>query len=88
MNGSKHPSATNSQRIQKVGTVNVVVSDPDDINKVAHRVHAFVRTIDRFGIVQININGSPFQQDAPSKPAKPAKTDKPTRKKAVESLLD
>jgi hypothetical protein len=86
MNASRHPLAANSPRLQKVGTVNVVVSDPDDVNKVTQKVHAYVRTIDRHGIVVININGSPFQPDAPSKPAKPAK---PPRKKAgEESLLD
>lgn len=82
MNASKHPLTTNHPRIQKVGTVNVVVSDPDDINKVAHKVHAFVRTIDRHGVVQININGSPFKPEGEAKLAK-----QPQRKKE-EELLD
>jgi hypothetical protein len=84
MNASKHPLAAKNPRLQKVATVAVTVTDPNDINKVAHKVHAFVRTIDRHGIVIININGAEFKPEE----AKPVKPAKPAKKSVEESLLD
>lgn len=67
-------------RQQKVGTINVTVSSNEDVTKVCHRILAFIKTVDRQGVVQVFVDGKPAE---PAK-AKPAKATKPSD----ESLLD
>jgi hypothetical protein len=64
-------------RQQKVGTIHVTVNSNEDVTKVCHRILAFIKTVDRQGVVQVFLDGKP----AKAKASKPAKV-------ADESLLD
>lgn len=45
------------QPIKKVGTLNVTVTGDQDVTKVCHKILAFIKTVDRQGVVQVFVNG-------------------------------
>lgn len=67
-----NPTTRHPSRVQSVGTINVRVTGDADVAKVLNQIHTYVRRVDRFGVVQVNVDG---------KPAKRKKT-------AEEALLD
>lgn len=69
--GTRHPA-----RVQNVGTVNIVVKDEVSLANAEHSILAYIKRVDRFGVVNVNISGAPKGAKAPK-----AKT-------AEESMLD
>ena len=72
---AKAQTTIDRRRLKRVATASIIVKgDSDtDITAACHKILAFVKKIDRFGVVELNINGVKNVK-------KPAKAD--------ESMLD
>lgn len=43
--------------VKKVATLNVTVNGDQDVTKVCHKILAFIKTVDRQGVVQVFVGG-------------------------------